>query len=499
MKSTLVIPELVSQALRVLMSSILECNMERMADIIRFPKGIASFLWKIDNDVFGFYKENSKWFIDERGSSSSCSNEEYMDTCKRIWIKILQNIKELNFDEEMTNCFHEFQYKMFDAFMKGSSKDVEVFCVLFILLLKKISPLTFRRLELKHPAQVSEVLSNSELFNIRRSFEYSPDEKRKRDYMVTDKSIQELVNRISGLEGEKKMLEQEGVFREKEVIDLKEKESDFRKEKKELIDLLEDKENELNRMRMKIGYLEEDLKLKGDNREHKDQIDSFKRRIDELMAEIERLQKKNRDLEDKISGMLLSNRLVKDPISFNYEESEEMLVARLRNKDKEVKVLKDQIVMLESRLDSATEGYLREKEKIKKIGEEKRGCEERMVGLEVEIRGKCIDVDSLKKQIEMLENVIVRKEYDMKQLQFEYQTMIRNGTSVAGGASSSGLTIGKETQETIELVKVCKEVNHCYLKELECVYALLHDTFVGELTGTSINEIVKKRMEEKLK
>ena len=99
---------------------------------------------------------------------------------------------------------------------------------------------------------------------------------------------------------------------------------------------------------------------------------------------------------------------------------------------------------------------------------------------------------------EHLKEKIINNEFQLKKQEVDYSNILKNGQDQYQYSKQSlpPTKLDPTGDANLELIRVCKEVNKSYLQELTCVYGLLHDSFVSELTGTSLHEIVRKRLED---
>lgn len=106
------------------------------------------------------------------------------------------------------------------------------------------------------------------------------------------------------------------------------------------------------------------------------------------------------------------------------------------------------------------------------------------------------------KENEHLKEKVVSYEFQLKKMELDYTSILNAGQNHYESAKrcipDKG-AVDSSHDQNLELIKVCKEVNKSYLTELNCVYSLLHDTFVSELTGTGLRDLIRKRLEDENK
>jgi hypothetical protein len=141
---------------------------------------------------------------------------------------------------------------------------------------------------------------------------------------------------------------------------------------------------------------------------------------------------------------------------------------------------------------------LKEKDANSKYAEQFEQIHRVLTQKEISSKSLLYEKDALTRENEQLRQNILNMEFQIKKQEVDYSNILKSGHENYQ-TSKQSLPPAKQDpagDSNLELIRVCKEVNKSYLQELTCVYGLLHDSFVSELTGTSLHEIVRKRLED---
>jgi predicted nuclease with TOPRIM domain len=513
-------PSVLTVHLQTLLGSLLECRLDGLKEITQAAR-VGLMLYRMDKESFPFFDERSSFYIGvkEKGAREPQFVEDYRRENREQWLKILSVLKKIDLDD-WPSALDDFQTEHLEQFLEGKEVSVEYFAVLFIYFLSKVCPLVFKRLQIKYPEAVVAVMSSTladgpsgKKQKTRSPLQSSPPQTqflpphlqqspeqilnqfKKKEYSVTDSSIQNLVKFITELQNEIQIIREELIFKEKENFELQDKLSQTKTEKKQLKEELDNQLSIVGRLNFKISTMQNAMDQQSDS-PSKISLEIAYRKIDDLHHEIDLLQKKNSDLEYKLQSMAYSKQTNILPRQ-SMEEESERIKDRIRCLQLENKVLEDKISVLEGNGNTLSDKLLREKDNYFKISSQLSEVYKQLTQKELALKSAHNDKDALLRDNERLKDTIVEREHQLRRLETEFSSIVNHSQPLAY-SSNPQLVASRNAAEdsNLELIKICKEVNRNYLKELNCVYGLLHDTFVSELTGTTLDELIKKRLAE---
>lgn len=465
-------------------------------------------LYRLDKELFPFYDEKSSLFIGSNVTLSrreAQSFEEYRLENRGQWQRIFSLLSKVDV-EDWNTSLEEFEQDQFEAFLNSNEVAVEYFCIIFVYFISKASPLTFKRLQIKYPESVSAVMhiwaeqgsakksSGSSAKHLQQSPEQILTHLKKKDYVVTDKSIQDLVKYISELQNETSVMREELVFKEKETFEIHDKIIALKLEKKNLREELEQQHSNVHRLNFKLQELQRGLNERPES-PAKVSLEIANRKIEDLYIEIDHLQRKNSDLEHKIHNLNLSRHAPGSDLRNSTDSEAERIKERVRCLQLENRLLEDKVKVLETNANTLSEKLLKEKENLSRSSDQLSEVHRVLTQKEISLKASTNERDAMSRDNERLRDAVIEKELQLKRLEIEFNTIIKRGETMRFSAKGNSNSDSAE-DANLELIKICKEVNSNYLKELNCVYGLLHDTFVSELTGTTLDELIKKRLVE---
>lgn len=475
---------------------------------------IAVALWKVNREQFPFYDTNSDMFISNRKSSDSVTMSEYRDENRKVWTKIIAGLAAVSLDG-WPAMLEDFKCRWLDKAVDGDEDALEYFWLLFFEFLSKANYLAFKKVEPRYLAiigrlkdaacesgsvgsgskQVS-VKSTGPLSGLRFSNQKviesptrAPNFECHKEYVVTDKSLQDLVLLVDDREGQLQLLREDLLFKERENNSLKDKINLLKADKKQLQEEILEKDKSIERLTFKVDKLELAVDQSWDKEDRMKVIIS-NRKIEDLYSEIDELQKKNSYLQRRIDDLMMVQNLGSNPEQLESEEKQRSIVKTL---SLENDLIKDKLKILEQGSDSLTNKLLKEKEITNRLVEQIQDFNKILTQKEISIKGLINEKESLQKENLHLREVVQYKDYQFKGLEKDFSKIVDSG-------DKNGRNHAQHEQTTddnvLELVKVCKEVNRYYKEELMCLYNLFHDHFVNQLTGTSLDDMIKKKLSE---
>ena len=488
------------------MSSIFETKLSSLKEIA-YASSFSFVLWRIDKEKFPFLRDSSPFYIGT-GKKEATSMEEFRKENRAKWEIILSCLQTFQIGE-WSQFIEEFRQKDLDRFISYEEQALQYFCLMFISFLKELDLPITKTLEKLHPQAFASVLAKSYSYSnnkdlkkthstpISDRFEKSPDYYFKeiannRDFYVTDKSIQDLLNVINNLQSQNATLRSDLISKEKESLLLEERVSGLKKDTKHLQAELEMRDSVISRLQFKIENLETSCSEEGENLSLKIAND----KIEDLYREVDMLQKRNYLLQSRLDSYAMR---FQQPPTANFEEQEEELERtknHLRCSQLEKATLEEKLQVLEQKLSQISEKLLKERDANGKINQELMELHRVITQKELAISSLANERSALEGEKDRYIEMLLQKDCQIRNIEREYSDIVRSGNNSMNASRRNLEQLSSPDDPNLELVQVCKQVNKNFMNELKCVYSLLHDVFVTELTGVNLSELVKKRLAE---
>lgn len=492
------------QLLIDVMSTLFETKLSSLKEVA-YASSFSFVLWRIDKDKFPFLRDSSPFYIGT-GKKEATSLEEFRKENRAKWEIILTCLQTFQIGE-WSQFIEEFRLKDLDKLVCYEEQALQYFCFMFISFLKELDLPVTKTLEKLHPQAFASVLTKSYSNNkdpkkthstpISDRFEKSPDYYFKeiannRDFYVTDKSIQDLLNVINNLQAQNATLRSDLISKEKESLLLEERVSSLKKDTKHLQSELESRDSIINRLQFKIESLENSCSEEGENLSLKIAND----KIEDLYREVDLLQKRNCLLQSRLDSYSMR---FQQPLAANIEEQEEELERtknHLRCSQLEKATLEEKLQVLEQKLSQISEKLLKERDANGKINQELMELHRVITQKELAISSLTNERAALESEKDRYMEMLLQKDCQIRNIEREYSDIVRSGNNSMNTSRRNLEQLSSPDDPNLELVQVCKQVNKNFMNELKCVYSLLHDVFVTELTGVNLSELVKKRLAE---
>jgi uncharacterized protein YfkK (UPF0435 family) len=494
-----------SQLLIEVMSTLFETKLASLKEV-SYASSFSFVLWRLDKDKFPFLRESSQFFLGT-GKKDATSMEEFRKENRAKWEIILGCLQTFHIGE-WSQFIEEFRARDLDRFVACEEQALQFFCLMFISFLKELDLPISKTLEKLHPQAFTSILARSHSSNkdFKRThftphsdnrYEKSPDYYFKeiannRDFYVTDKSIQDLLNVINNLQSQNATLRSDLISKEKETLLLEEKVAGLKKDSKHLQAELETRDSIISRLQFKIESLETSCSEEGETLSLK----IANNKIEDLYREVDMLQKRNCLLQSRLDGYAM--RFQHSPTA-NLEEQEEELERtrnHLRCSQLEKATLEEKLQVLEQKLSQISEKLLKERDVNGKINQELMELHRVITQKELAISSLANERIALESERDRCIELLQQKDCQMRNIEREYSDIVRSGNESLNASRKNLEQLSSADDPNLELVQVCKQVNKNFMNELKCVYSLLHDVFVTELTGVNLSELVKKRLAE---
>lgn len=493
--------ESIRQDMTQLMAEFVESPLTSFKDLANASR-IALALYRLNKEQFPFYDPQSDMCIQVRKSSDPMTIYDYNHENRKVWTILTNCLSSVAIDG-WPNIIEEFRTKYMDKAIEGDEDALEYFWLVFFEFLSKANYLVFKKFEdrynkitsrLREIAQDSaskwsgskQNITGSHLSNDYRLVQRSPGPS-------NDRSVQDLLQIVNDRDVCLQVLREDLISKERENSELRDKVASLRVEKKNLHEQLAARDAHVERLQFKIDKLE----LAVDDSFDKDdriKIIMSQAKIDELYREIDELQKKSSYLQRRNDDLLMAQHQGQGP-RLELVESEDRHRSEVTTLSLEIDLLRDKVKILEEGSENLTNKLLKQKEQYNRLLEQIEEYSKMLAQKEINIKALMTEKESLVKYNLHLRDQLILKETQCKGLEKEYSKIIESGEKMA---RSPYVSHEQATDDSVlELVKVCKEVNRCYKEELMCLYNLLHDHFVNQLTGTSLEELVKKRLAER--
>ena len=468
-------------------------------------------LWILNKERFPFYEKDGQMQV--KKSSQSITIDEYNAQNRSLWKNILRSLSKVKIEDWQLRL-DDFEDQYLEPAINGDEQALEYFCFIFIEFIKKANPLTFE----KNEKLFDEVLT--EMQNLVLNPEYIDSSSKKscitqdlvarfsssrlnsaykdsatnyREFNKSISSSQELVNMVSDMKSEIQVLTEDLIFKEKQVNSLKDKLSVMKEEKNGLQEEVENKAMQICRLSEQVERQEDILQQQRDTRS-RHSMDLANQKIGDLQSEVEELQKKNIYLQRRMDDLLLAKRMAGEGVNLSQDsiDSEERRESTIRTLNRENTLLKEKLALSDKNIDMISDKLLRWKDQVDKSERTISELHAELTKKEIHTTALLNEKKSLTEANEELKDSIVKKNFEIKQLELDFKRTIED--SLKKEKFSSPTQTGSTDDSNLELVKVTKEVNRMLTKELECLYCLLHDTFVSELTGRTLDEMIKSKL-----
>lgn len=493
-----------SQLLIEVMSTLFETKLTSLKEV-SYASSFSFVLWRIDKEKFPFLRESSQFYIGT-GKKEATSMEEFKRENRAKWETILTCLQTFQIGE-WGQFIEEFRQKDLDKLVSYDEQALQYFCLMFITFLRELDLPITKTLEKLHPQAFACILTKScssskehkkNYFTPRSDrFEKSPDYYFKeiahnRDFYVTDRSIQDLLNVINNLQSQNATLRSDLISREKESLLLEEKVSNLKKDNKHLQAELETRESIISRLHFKIESLEAPSSEEGENLSLK----IANNKIEDLYREVDMLQKRNCLLQSRLDNYAMRFQNHSTAGAEDLEEELERTKNHLRCSQLEKATLEEKLQVLEQKLTQIGDKLLKEKDANSRINQELMELHRVVTQKELAISSLANERAALETEKDKYVEMLLQKDCQIRNIEREYSDIVRSGNDSMNASRRNLEQLASPDDPNLELVQVCKQVNKNFMNELKCVYSLLHDIFVTELTGVNLTELVKKRLAE---
>ena len=499
-----------------LMGEFLESSLASLKDLANGSR-FAVALWKLNREQFPFYDVNSEMCISHKKAAEGMTMLDYRADNRRVWVNILTCIAAVAI-EGWPDYVQEFQTKFLDRAIDGETEALEYLWLFFFTFVRDANFLAFRKFETRYneiserikeviqesPSNTSESRKNQQsnstgkylaMVTKSKNFSASPERTSQnfvfdQEYFAPEKRVQELVQLVNDRDVEIQILREDLLFKEKENNDLKGKLGGLKADKKTLQEELQEKERRVSCLAFKVETLEAATDKSSDKAEIM-HLMLAQAKIEDLYAEIDGLQKKNAYLQRRIDDLQMTKSM---PTEEHQSEADDRGKALLKTLAMENDLVKGKLKTLEQNTDALSSKLLKEKDVSAKLAEQIQELHKSMTQKEIAIKGLANEKESLLKDNQHLREVIIIKDSQFKGLEIDYSRSVNSSEHAKGQRQDSDRKPAEDGN--LELVKVCKEVNRYYKEEIMCLYNLFHDTFVNQLTGTTLDDLIKKRLAE---
>lgn len=518
------------------MSVFVKTKVENLSEL-SYASKLAWPFYELDRERLPFLDPKSPLSINgplQTSGQGAVSFESFKLENKNKWMKIFQGMKQHGL-EDWNNQLEEYKQINFDGLCQGQDQDIFLLCILILMFLKMAYPNTYKRIEELQPQALASlstpssydsqsksvstlVRKNSHL--LRESGQSGSevsqpktagtkfstplhlirsDSRGSKRVGESGKTEKDLLKVIGDFENELRMVKEELVYKDKQNFELQDKVAQLKKDKTGLSEQVEDKDALISKLSFRVETLEECLEENPQKEGVSRSLELANQKIDDLFEEINVLQKKNAQLKSSLERKMMEAQLPQEGVaSLDDESIEEQMKKRLRVAQRENEVLVDKIEVLNSNVNTLSDKLLKEKQTVASYCDQLNSLHKTLTQQEISVKAMENERNSLKEENEYNKRQVLTKDFQIKQLEQEFNSIIAQGSSKYDTSKKlfeKPVSEVSNDDSNLELVKICKEVNNNYLNELKCVYALLHDTFVSELTGKTLDDLIKKRLE----
>ena len=525
-----------SQLLLPLLNSLIDSRLTKLRDLVTASVTFGLFLSKTSSQTFPFQStdERLRLAYPMEGDSFQKSMQIHQDN----WLVIMQALKDAQLDG-----FEILPAGWTKSFTQGDEEVIAEFLVLWLAFLEKRFPESLDGLKQSHAQHLEYVLSGqiaehfaceagpnshktpskldimSKILRASTSRKHEVSEPKHQTLTTPDKqvregnyqqvesdlsrrSVQELLAAVHEFQTANRVLKDDLIHREKEVLSLKQQLESSNDEVKFQQELIAQKENEILCQSTKIDNLEKTLHLlngKAGKSVWQAQLEAAEEKNDAVMAELDVQIKQHRELERKYFQLVNSKEGRNQPgdvWTSNDMEAQKTLESKVRITELENLHLKDKLEAKEQAISTLTEQILKEKSNndrfVKQFSEIHAVATQRELALS-STNQTCA---SLRAEIEQLKDQLHQKGISMKRLELELNQIVQNGHSKNTEVLQMMRNLHSEPQANINLVHLCKEVSRIHLMETQLLHNVLHDLVVTELTVTPLQELVESKLRQ---
>jgi len=476
---------------------------------------IARILEQADNKCFNFFGNDVRKSLVLK-DPTKLNETQKEETRRHNWSKIIKSMldyfKERSENIELDNSkicdwikiLESLQDDLINKLIEMDQDSMRYFCMIFIIFIKSMFPNYWIKTIDVMDSQIKEDFEEeiSEFYNNGAPMD---DE----DYTIEGTEIDNSqLDNISDFSDKKKLLgfidrlEKDNLFKSELLLKKDEKisilESKLKETKASLEKLqqvkLDSGEKALS-LEMRLNQLQQDYdNLSQQRQQAPSTIKKDKMRADLFEEELDLLRRENSRLENEIRLLRLQQGNHMMLLSIDSKHSIQDEIVKLRDQNQHMKHLKEnkdaKIEALEDsikRLKNLELSYLSKIEIL--TAENKRWIESCLIS-ENKIKNS-------KQQHDLISSENVRLQEDIAQLKIVVANLQKKNESLYSNSVKSSHDSNDSrdiSKEESNLYKVIEEISMYYKQEIAALYALLHDHLISQLTGKSLQDVVKQML-----
>lgn len=523
-----------SQMILPVVNSLIDSHLFKLRDLVTASVSFGMQLYKLSSEEFPF----------QHGSSTSkLQYPQETDTFQRSieihktnWIKILETLKHAKLAGlEILPAGWEAD------FLEGKEELIAEFLVFWIAFLNQRFPEFLLKAESKHPDQLHYILSGqitecfeeeseplsggtpSKAIMMSRFLQASAKRKKSgseplagegitpekvresKQHILSETdhsrmSFQDLLVAVQGYQTTNRVLRDDLIFREKEVMALKDELISAKEDAKYYSDQISDKDSEIRSQQVQIQNLKSTLDLiseKSGKSVWQAKLEAAEQRAEMTVSELELQVKINKELERKYYQLLSktqSGQVNRDLWTSEDLDAQKGLESRIRVTELENHQLKDKLAAQEETISELTEKLMVEKSNNDEFSKQFSHIHSVATQRELALSLSNQTCTSLRNELEHLKDQLESKNISMRKLEIELNQIVQNGHTKNTEVLAKMVDLSGEGQGNINLVHVCREMSRLHLMETELLHSFLHDFVVTELTGTPLQALVENRL-----
>jgi hypothetical protein len=517
-----------SNTLLTLTNTLIDTQLNNLRDLVNASVSFALFLTKLNKDEYCFQTQNPERNIILPQDSDTF--QKILQIHKTNWMVIIQRLKDAKLDGiEILPCGWE------QSFINGDQGTIAEFLVFWVVHLQSKYHSCISRLAELHPEELKYVLSGqvieyfaSELQDrttptkvdvIFKQLQSSaprnssaieqeitperikaPKNNHVQDLHHSRQSLQELLAAIKDLETTNRLLRDDLICSEREVMGLSDELKRTQDENKYLLEQDTQKESEIHYLTGKLESMTTTLQLlneKSGKSAWQAQIEAAEERAEFAMADLDIQVKQFKDLERKYYEVLKSNNSKSEGRGLWTSEdmdAQKNLESKTRILTLENQQLNDKLQSQDECIHHLTEKLMIETTNNSNFAKQFSEINSVAVQREIALSKGNQDIASLRAEINQLKDSLEEKDLSMRRLELELSQIVQNGHHKNTEVLQKIINMSSEPQGNINLVHVCKEMSRLHLMETELLHSFLHDFVVAELTGTPLQELVESKL-----
>ena len=505
------------------MSAVINHHIKELMEL-KTASEMAKVLWELDRDNFDYFQKGGKFFFEEPQRGLDNDTITFKHWAKLIssmdsYAKVRKSMEIFPKARTLIEVLGSLDQEIIHSIIDGSLEEIAYFCMIFNHFLESFFPSFWREVDSRMNT------------NLRRSYEQYLAEVMQGNYQTSSatskkrkrSSAKQSTNSRSSAGGFSCQYELTEIIDKKQSViykmieDKKEDEEMIRKLKSDNkalkrryemhVDMANDKNNEIRHLENRVRALQ---KLREEEMADPKLDPQFRLSFERLSTEREVLQRENKELREQVvhlKGQISEKELQMNDLTTKFILRSEKSGSLYEAKSQERRDLRDQcsvnenrIEILQARIKDLQDKLVRSQkttedlhrlmdENLKDLAERERmivKIKDQLRHFETQNKRLTDDLEDYRQKGLKMEQSHLRLKLETSKKSKKEEIMRRNEVN----------EISIEDKSRLNMTKTLEEVALYYTEELRCLYSLMHDVFVNELTGESLQDLVNKKVFE---